>query len=304
LKCLRIADGSEIWSSDFVRDFGTVVPGWGMSGAPLVAGSHLIALAGGKGNAKVVAFDKRSGQVRWRALSSDDSEPGYSQPILIHDGQRQQVIIWHATALESLNPETGAVLWSQPFRITMNTPIATPAWNAPHLLVSGFFNGARLMELMPGKGDARLLWASQSQSEINSDKLHALMSQPIIEGDYIYGICSYGQLRCLRRSTGERVWETQAVTVEKARNSSAWMVRNQGRVVIFNDRGELILATLAPSGYTEIGRTRVIEPTSKPGARREFNAVVWSHPAFANRHVVVRNDREVIRISLDPADYR
>ena len=137
-------------------------------------------------------------------------------------------MVWHATALESLDPETGAVLWSQPFRVTMNTPIATPAWSAPHLLVSGFFDGARMMEL-GSSGVARLAWASKGGSEINSDKLHALMSQPVIDGDYIYGICSYGQLRCLRRATGERLWETQAVTVEKTRNATAWMVRNQDR---------------------------------------------------------------------------
>ena len=37
----------------------------------------------------------------------------------------------------------------------------------------------------------------------------------MIEGDYVYGICSYGQLRCLRRATGERIWETQSVTVRR-----------------------------------------------------------------------------------------
>ncbi len=297
LRCLRVTDGAEIWSSDFVRDFGAAVPGWGISSAPLVAGSKLIALAGGKGNAKVVAFDKQTGKLIWRALSSEDSEPGYSQPVLIHYG-RPQVVVWHTTALESLDPETGAILWSQPFRVTMNTPIATPAWNAPHLLVSGFFDGSRMMELSPS-GKARLAWGSQGGNETRSDKLHSLMSQPIIDGDYIYGICSYGQLRCLRRATGERVWETQAVTVEKARNCSAWMIRNGDRVFILNDRGELIIAKLSPSGYSETGRAKVIEPTSPPGARRELGAVMWSHPAFANRHMVVRNDREVIRISLD-----
>ena len=302
LRCLRTKDGTEVWSSDFVRDFGAAVPGWGTSSAPLVVGSKLIAVTGGKGSAKVVAFDKYSGKEIWRALSSDDSEPGYSQPVLIHNG-RPQVVIWHATALDSLDVETGAVLWSQPFRITMNTPIATPSWNAPHLLVSAFFDGSRMMELAP-TGQARLAWASQGSNEIKSDKLHTLMSQPVIDGDYVYGICSYGQLRCLRRATGERIWETQSVTVEKARNSSAWLVRHQDRVFILNDRGELIIAKLAPSGYSEIGRQKIIQPTSTPGARRELGAVVWSHPAFANRHIIVRNDQEIIRISLDAKDYR
>jgi outer membrane protein assembly factor BamB len=301
LRCLRTRDGSELWSSDFVHDFAAAVPGWGMSSAPVVAGRNLIAVVAGRGNAKVVAFDKLTGREIWRSLSSDDSEPGYSQPVLIHRG-RPQLVVWHATALESLDPETGRVLWSQPFRVTMNTPIATPAWSAPHLLVSGFFNGARMMELGTS-GDARLLWQSEGGTEIRSDKLHALMSQPIIDGDYIYGICSFGQLRCLRRTTGERVWETQALTVEKARNASAWLVRNGSRTIALNDRGELVFATLAPTGYTEIGRTKVIEPTSTPGSRRELGAVVWSHPAFANKHMVIRNDREVIRVSLDQKDY-
>ena len=82
------------------------------------------------------------------------------------------------------------------------------------------------------------------------------------------------------------------------------MIRHRDRVFLFNDRGELILAKLSPAGYTEIGRTKVIEPTSSPGGRRELGAVVWSHPAFANRHIVVRNDREVIRLSLDQDEYR
>jgi outer membrane protein assembly factor BamB len=265
-------------------------------------GARLIAVVAGKGNAKVVAFDKHSGKELWRALSSEDSEPGYSQPLLIESG-RPQVIIWHATALESLDPATGTVLWSHPFRIQMNTPIATPAWSAPHLLVSGFFDGARMMELS-APAQARLLWASEGGTEIKSDKLHALMSQPIIEGDHVYGICSYGQLRCLRRATGERVWETQAATVERARNVSAWLIRHHSSVFIFNDRGELILARLSPSGYTEISRTKLIEPTSPQGSRRELGAVNWSHPAFANRHIVVRNDKEVVRFSLDQNDYK
>ena len=75
-RCLRTKDGTEIWSSDFVRDFGAAVPGWGTSSAPLVVGSKLIAVTGGKCSAKVVAFDKYSGKEIWRALSSDDSEPG------------------------------------------------------------------------------------------------------------------------------------------------------------------------------------------------------------------------------------
>ena len=67
---------------------------------------------------------------------------------------------------------------------------------------------------------------------------------------------------------------------------------------INNDRGDLIIASLSPAGYREISRTKLIRPTSNPGNRRQMQAVNWSHPAYANRHIVARNDTEIIRASL------
>ena len=169
-------------------------------------------------------------------------------------------------------------------------------WREPYLLVSAFFNGSRLYRA--GGGSSHLVWKGSSDSAVRPDGLHALMGAPVIDGDYIYGVCSYGQLRCLRVSTGERVWETQAVTVEKARNASAFIVRNGERYFINNDRGELIIARLSPGGYEEIDRTKLIVPTSKPGARRELGAVNWSHPAYAGRSIFARNDEEIVCASL------
>lgn len=289
LWCLNARSGTVVWSKNFVRDYGAVVPGWGTANAPIVAGDRLIAIAGGRPDAKVVAFDKRTGRELWRSLSGADSEQGYSQPIIVAG----KLIVWDAGAVRVLDPGTGGVFWEHPFRVHMNTPIATPVASGPFLLVSGFFNGARLLRM-----DGELVWRGRSDSEVRSDTLHALMAAPVIDGDYIYGVCSYGQLRCLRLQTGERVWETQDVTREKARNASAHIVRNGDRYWILNDRGELIIARFSPERYQEIGRAKLIRPTSTPGARRELGAVVWSHPAFANGHVYARNDEEITSVSL------
>ncbi len=94
------------------------------------------------------------------------------------------------------------------------------------------------------------------------------------------------------------MWETQAVTVEKARNASAFIVRNGDRYFINNDRGELIIARLGPGGYEEIDRTKLIRPTSEPSARRELGAVNWSHPAYAGLSIFARNDEEIVCASL------
>jgi len=128
--------------------------------------------------------------------------------------------------------------------------------------------------------------------------MHSLVSIPCIQGEYIYGICSYGQFRCLDARTSKRVWETMEVTKENARWSTGQIVRQGDRYFISNDRGELIIAKLSPDGYQEIDRTKMIAPTSYVNRRRELGAINWTHPAYANRHLITRNDKEIVRYSL------
>ena len=298
LVCLKAAGGEIVWRKDFRKEYGTVIPAWGMSGAPIVHGGLVIAVVGGRPDAKLVAFDRATGAERWRALAGEESEPGYSQPFLTRAGGRDQLILWHAGAVSSVDPATGKVYWEHPFKIHMSTPIATPVRAGPFLLVSAFFQGSRLFRLSETAPAAELVWRGMSESERNTDTIHALMASPVIDGDYVYGVCNYGQLRCLDARTGKRVWESQQATVEMGRNVSAFLVGHGRRTILFNDRGELIFANLSPKGYQELSRAKLIRPTSKAGSRRELGAVVWAHPAFANRHVIARNDEEIIRVSL------
>jgi outer membrane protein assembly factor BamB len=297
LLCLNVRTGEVVWQKDYVKDYGTDLPTWGMTGAPLVDGERLICLVGGDNNAKVVAFDKMTGREIWRALPSD-SEPGYAQPIIVAVGATRQLIIWHPRALASLDPVTGRQYWEHPMEVGAGMTVATPVLNGRRLLVSSFYNGSMMVELDEKEPKARLLWKGKSASEIQTDGLHATTNTPVVQGDYIYGICSYGQFRCLLAKTGERVWESQVVTRERARWASGIMVQQRDRVFINNDRGELIIATLSPAGFHEIGRTQLLKPTSPPGNRRELTYVNWSHPAYANRHIYARNDEEIIAASL------
>ena len=44
-------------------------------------------------------------------------------------------------------------------------------------------------------------------------------------------------------------------------------------------------------------------PTPRPWQCGD-RVVVWAHPAYADRHIVLWNDAEVIRMSLAAADYQ
>ncbi|MCH2398210.1 MAG: dehydrogenase, partial [Pirellulales bacterium] len=77
-------------------------------------------------------------------------------------------------------------------------------------------------------------------------------------------------------------------------------VRHGKQTWMFNERGELIIGELAPSGFREISRTRLLDPTLEQ--LRQRKGVCWSHPAFANRHVFARNDKEMVCASLAAAE--
>ena len=321
LSCLDVETGDVIWRQNYVEDYGTSVPTWGITSAPLVDGDRLIAIVGGEPDALVVAFDKHTGDEMWRAIEVV-GELGYGQPVIYEAGGVRQLIIWHPAALAALAPETGEVYWEQPWDVGMGLSIATPVKSGDYLLVSHFLNGSMMLRLNADRPAATMLWRGQSRSELpdQTDGLHSLITTPLIIGDYVYGVGSYGELRGLDARTGERLWMSPEMTAQ-ARWGTAFMVRHGDRHFVNNDDGDLIIAKFTPTGYVELGRAKLIEADGRSDRGRYYSRLLrgvgrgpepggsydrlvnWSHPAYANRHIVHRNDSEIIRVSLSAADY-
>jgi outer membrane protein assembly factor BamB len=288
--CFDAKSGDVVWQKDFVADYGTQLPSWGMVASPLVEGSQLITLVGGEG-ALVVSFDKATGEELWRAL--DDKEVGYCPPVIFTFGASRQLIIWHPQAVSSLNPENGEQNWQVAYPVHSGLCIATPRQVGNQLFVTSFYNGPRMIEVGDDGKSATVVWQGYSDSEIQTQGLHAIICTPYMNDTHIYGVCSYGQLRCLDAKTGERIWETREAT-GKARWWNAFLIPHEDRFFIHNEQGELIIARLSPEGYEEISRAKLVEPTRKVGRRM----TIWSHPAFAMKSVFARNDKELVRVSL------
>lgn len=308
LSCFDTETGDLLWRVDTVTDYDSTVPVQGTSQAPIVEGNLLVAAVGGEPDAKVVAFDKVTGDEVWRSLDNI-SETGYSAPIVIDAGGVRQLILWHATAITSLNPETGEIYWNQDFTIGGGMAITTPVRSGRYLVVSQFFNGSMMLALNPDRPDARVLWQGRNRGELpdQTDTLHSIISTPIVVNDHLYGIGSYGELRGIDARNGERVWESDQMN-EQDRWATAYFVRHRDRYFVVNDSGELILARFKPDGYEELDRTHLLRPTTRTrggiSGRYRDRAVLWAHPAFANQHIVVRNDETVVRLSLASTDYQ
>ncbi len=288
--CLDVRTGKVLWKKDFQQDFGTRLPNWGMAAAPLVDGDQLIVLVGGESGI-VACMDKMTGEVRWRNVR--DRQPGYCPPMIFTFGDTRQLVIWHPSAVTSLDPRSGKTIWRVPFRVRMFISITTPRKVANRLFVSSFYSGPLMINVASDGKSAKIEWQGESDSEIDSDGVHCLMSTPFMNNTHIYGVCSFGQLRCLEANTGDRVWETFAAT-GRGRWWNAFIVPHEDRFFIHNEQGDLIIAKLSPQGYEEISRAKLVEPTRNVRRRK----TIWSHPAFAMKSVFARNDKEIVRVNL------
>jgi hypothetical protein len=143
---------------------------------------------------------------------------------------------------------------------------------------------------------ASRVWKREGKNEKDTDALHCCISTPVILDDFIYGVDSYGELRCLDLLTGDRLWE-DLTAVNKDRWGNIHFVLNGDLSYMFNEHGELIIASLSDKGFHEISRTKLIEPT-KEQLSRSGVGVTWAHPAFAYKHVFVRSDSELVCADL------
>ncbi len=302
LFCFNLSTGAILWSKQLATAYKTDVPFWGFAGHPLVDGDLLICLVGGKGSA-VVAFDKRSGKEVWKNLSAEN--PGYAPPFIQTIDNVRQLIVWTPEEVASLNPRTGEQYWTHPNvkkYIKAGLTVSMPRLEGKQMFFTSFYEGPMMLKV-DGAKTPTLDWRGKGRSEQpdETDGIHSIMPTPIFKEGHIYGICSYGELRCIDAKDGSRKWSTHAATTGKSiRWGNAYLIDHEDRTFIFSETGDLILAKLTPAGYTEISRAHLIDPTNtmaraKTDPKRLVN---WAHPAFANRSIYVRSDKELICYSL------
>ena len=292
--CLDTVTGQVLWTKDLDAEYDIKIPTWGIACSPLLEKELVIVQIAGKEGACVMAFDKQTGEEKWRAL---DDAVNYSSPIVIDQTGRRIVICWTANRLAGVDVVTGAVLWQHPFSAEMG--IATPVFYENYLFVSSFFDGSLLLKLKEKEVGFDVIWQRKGENETTTDSLHCCISTPVIRDNYIYGVDSYGELRCLELLTGNRVWENSDA-VPHNRWANIHMVQNGDYTWMFNEAGELIISKLLPDGYQEFSRAKIINPTGEELAQR--GGVCWAHPAFAYKNIYVRNDEELVCLSLSAAN--
>jgi outer membrane protein assembly factor BamB len=290
--CFDAADGKLLWERNLEADYEIDMPIWGIAGSPLVWKDLVILHIGGR-EACIVALDKTTGREAWKALRE---RAQYTTPVLVEQAGQPVIVCWTGDSVAGLAAADGKVLWRHAWR-PRNMPIgvATPVVAGDRVFCTSFYDGSLMLRLAADEPRAEKVWQIVGQSERNTLALHSIIGTPVFDGAHVYGVDSYGELRCLDAASGDRLWEDLTAT-PKARWSTIHFVRNGDRYWLFNERGELIIARLTPQGYDELSRSKLLEPTEEQ--LRQRGGVCWSHPAYANKCVFARNDKELVCASL------
>jgi outer membrane protein assembly factor BamB len=286
LACLRVSDGKPIWVKELKEAYQTGSATWGFAAHPFLDGDRLITLAGTKGN-HVIALDRRTGKELWKAHST--TQQGYSPPRIFEFGGKRQLIVYSPTGVRSHDPETGLPNWTVPYMADYGSIIMSPVLIGNQYLYCAGYNNKNLL-LKVGEGEP---------TESFRDKrgvIHPVNVQPFVIDDVLYGCDQRGDLMAIRIPSGERLWSTlEPFRTKRPPNSAtAFLIRHENRFFVFTELGELLIADLSPSGYKELDKAKILEPTNNAYNR----AVVWSMPAFANRRMYARNDKEIVAIDL------
>ena len=290
LFCLKVDSGDVVWSKDLTQDYQTKTALWGYSSHPLIDGDKLICIVGGQGS-HAVAFNKKTGEEIWRSLSAP--EQGYSPPKIFEFGGMRQLILFRPSAVSGINPKNGDEYWSVPYEATNGSVIMTPIQFGNLLYVAGYSDKNMLIEVGGDGQSAKVRW-----KDLRKQAISPVNVQPIRVDEVLYGFDQSGFLYGMDIETGKRLWQSgKPLNARRpVGTGTAFMVRqgDSDRFWLFNELGELIIAKLSKEGYEEIDRAKVIDKTNTAFGRE----VVWSMPAFANKHAYIRNDKECICVDL------
>ena len=312
LICFKKSDGKIVWQKLLTKAYDTKPPVWGYAAHPLIIGDKLYCTVGLEENA-IVCFDKKTGKEIWKSRSSSDI--GYV-PLVHYDpgsGKTKQLLFWHRDGVDSVHPDTGKSNWFVKFpnenAQAQATCIAMPRLIGNKLFVTEVFGGQLLLELSDDPSKVKEIYRSTPKQIRAQQALNSLMMTPLFKDGYIYGVGTsnrllHAALKCVEIETGKVMWSESKPLLNAAGDSklqfaNCFLIENEGRYFLANDQGELIIAKMSKSGYEEVGRTKILDPTQKARGR----TVVWSHPAFANGKIYARNDKQIVCYDLRKSSY-
>ena len=276
-RCLALADGKTIWQTSFEKDFAVKFLGnkanegtatrRGNNGSGVIDGQRLVLPVGGTRGASLVCFDKATGQVLWK---SGDDEAAYSSFMVGTIAGVRQVVALTAEALLGAELGTGEILWRVPLKTSAKRHAASPVIIGDQVVVNSHTFGTRCFQIEKDTGGFKSIeaWA-------NTDLKINLATPVLVEG-HLYSQGAAKDFICADARSGALKWSQPGFGLGKKDYSSTIAVGKN--LLTLTEDGTLLLFAASPEKFTELGRAQACGNT-------------WSHPAYADGKLFVRDGR-------------
>lgn len=274
LHCLDLSSGKKLWSVDCRREFGARKGWFGIGCSPLVEENLVLLNVGGKEKSGIVAFEKDSGKVLWKAT---DDEASYSSPAMATIDGKRHAFFFTRSGLTDLDPENGTVRFQFPWRARADASVnaATPLVAGDLVFISASYQtGAALLKI---KGsEVEKVWSSD-------DVLSNHYATSILYQGYLYGFDGRQEYRPRLRSVELK---TGKVSWTKERFGAGTVTLAGDRLLILKESGDLLLAPATPGGFKVTAEAKVLPET------------VRAYPALASGRLYARSQDTLVCVDL------
>lgn len=228
--------GKQIWAVEPLEFNGE----HGYSYTPLLYRDLLIFDCRQEGEAALMAFEKSTGEVRWR-MEPSKARISHITPLLVQEGGRTQVIVSGSNETRGVNPETGETWWW--CRGPSDVAVAGLSYGSGLVLATaGYPDRTRMAVRVDGSGDVtetHIAWKSRRQV--------TYVPSPVYHDGHFYSVLDEGILCCFAAQTGETVWDQR---LEGRFRSSLVMVG--GIIYATNDKGVTTVFRATPQGFESV----------------------------------------------------
>lgn len=215
-------EGEEVWKVDVQERYGKFKIAFGMTASPIVDGERLfLQLIHGEGNAEtreatIACLDKLTGQEIWKTGRPSDAikecEHSYASPTIYRDDERAYLLTHGADYVVAHSLEDGSEIWRcgdlnpkggyNPTLRFVSSPVCVPGM----IVVPSAKNGPVIALKPDGKGD---ITNDEKMYYWRRPKGTPDVPSPVIHGDYVYLCRENGNLVCVKKLTGEEVYENR-----------------------------------------------------------------------------------------------
>lgn len=282
LVCLQAATGEVVWQSSFIDNFaGRMMSGRGYGESPLIDGDRLICTPGGA-DAALVALDKLTGNVVWKAklpelgpLGRDGA--GFSSVVVTEAAGLRQYVQLVGRGVIGIDARDGRFLWGYNAIANETANIPTPVVHSEFVFAAnGYTAGSVLLKLVADSSrDGGQGVKAEVVYSLNGSQFQNHHGGVVRLGDFLFAGHgnNNGLPTCLEFKTGRVVWKRRGPGV-----GSAAVVYADGQLYFRYQNGVVALIEASNRGYNLQGSFEI------PGAGGDS----WAHPVVANGRLYLR----------------